>query len=73
MRWPGVWGLRATDLNQGIVYGTYTEQTALSPALTNRYDYDHIFGTEFRYHPETGEIQSIARVPAGMPLKAAMI
>jgi UDP-sulfoquinovose synthase len=40
-----VWGLRATDLNQGIVYGTYTEETALSAALANRYDYDHIFGT----------------------------
>jgi UDP-sulfoquinovose synthase len=40
-----VWKLRATDLNQGIVYGTATAQTALSPALANRYDYDHIFGT----------------------------
>ena len=40
-----IWKLRATDLNQGVVYGTYTEQTALSPALANRYDYDHIFGT----------------------------
>ena len=40
-----VWKLRATDLNQGVVYGTHTEQTALSPALANRYDYDHIFGT----------------------------
>jgi UDP-sulfoquinovose synthase len=40
-----IWGMRATDLNQGIVYGTWTEQTALSPALANRYDYDHIFGT----------------------------
>jgi UDP-sulfoquinovose synthase len=40
-----VWKLRATDLNQGVVYGTATEQTALSPALANRYDYDHIFGT----------------------------
>ena len=39
------WGLRATDLNQGIVYGTRTEQCAISPALGNRYDYDHIFGT----------------------------
>jgi len=26
---------------------------------------DHIYGTRFRYHPETGEIQSIVRVPAG--------
>ncbi|HYZ17423.1 MAG TPA: NAD-dependent epimerase/dehydratase family protein [Candidatus Acidoferrum sp.] len=40
-----VWGLRATDLNQGVVYGTYTEQTAISPVLANRYDYDHVFGT----------------------------
>lgn len=39
------WSLRATDLNQGIVYGTRTEQTAQSAALANRYDYDHIFGT----------------------------
>jgi UDP-sulfoquinovose synthase len=40
-----VWGMRATDLNQGVVYGTTTDQTALSPALANRYDYDHVFGT----------------------------
>lgn len=40
-----VWKLRATDLNQGVVYGVATEQTALAPALANRYDYDHIFGT----------------------------
>jgi UDP-sulfoquinovose synthase len=40
-----VWGLRATDLNQGIVYGTRTAETVLSPGLANRYDYDHIFGT----------------------------
>ncbi len=40
-----VWGLRATDLNQGIVYGTRTAETALSPVLANRYDYDHVFGT----------------------------
>jgi 2-hydroxy-3-keto-5-methylthiopentenyl-1-phosphate phosphatase len=26
---------------------------------------DHIFGTRFRYHPETGEIASIVRLPAG--------
>jgi UDP-sulfoquinovose synthase len=40
-----VWGLRATDLNQGIVYGTRTAESALAPALANRYDYDHVFGT----------------------------
>jgi UDP-sulfoquinovose synthase len=40
-----IWGLRATDLNQGVVYGTMTEEVALDEALTNRFDYDEIFGT----------------------------
>jgi UDP-sulfoquinovose synthase len=40
-----VWGLRATDLNQGIVYGTVTEDVARDEALINRFDYDEIFGT----------------------------
>jgi UDP-sulfoquinovose synthase len=40
-----IWGLRATDLNQGVVYGTMTEETALDEALINRFDYDEIFGT----------------------------
>ena len=39
------WGLRATDLNQGVVYGTMTDETALDEALINRFDYDEIFGT----------------------------
>jgi UDP-sulfoquinovose synthase len=40
-----VWGLRATDLNQGVVYGTMTEEVAPDEALVNRFDYDEIFGT----------------------------
>jgi UDP-sulfoquinovose synthase len=40
-----VWGLRATDLNQGVVYGTMTGEVALHEALINRFDYDEIFGT----------------------------
>jgi UDP-sulfoquinovose synthase len=40
-----IWGLRATDLNQGVVYGTVTHETALDEALINRFDYDDIFGT----------------------------
>jgi UDP-sulfoquinovose synthase len=40
-----IWGLRATDLNQGVVYGTVTDETALDPALINRFDYDDVFGT----------------------------
>jgi UDP-sulfoquinovose synthase len=40
-----VWGLRATDLNQGVVYGTVTAQTERDPRLVNRFDYDDVFGT----------------------------
>ena len=40
-----VWGLRATDLNQGVVYGIDTEETKLDPRLLTRFDYDEIFGT----------------------------
>jgi UDP-sulfoquinovose synthase len=40
-----IWGLRATDLNQGIVYGTMTDEIALDEALINRLDYDEVFGT----------------------------
>src|SRR5271155_2302074 len=40
-----IWGLRATDLNQGVVYGTTTEETAMDEALINRFDYDDVFGT----------------------------
>ena len=39
------WGLRATDLNQGIVYGAQTAETALDPVLATRFDYDAVFGT----------------------------
>jgi UDP-sulfoquinovose synthase len=40
-----VWGLRATDLNQGIVYGQQTEQTVRDDRLATRFDYDAVFGT----------------------------
>ncbi|WP_173916385.1 NAD-dependent epimerase/dehydratase family protein [Halobacillus sp. Marseille-Q1614] len=40
-----IWGIRATDLNQGIVYGLHTEDTQLDPVLYNRVDYDGVFGT----------------------------
>ncbi|HKB51211.1 MAG TPA: NAD-dependent epimerase/dehydratase family protein [Solirubrobacterales bacterium] len=39
------WGLRATDLNQGVVYGIETEETAGDERLITRFDYDEIFGT----------------------------
>src|SRR4051794_19143607 len=39
------WGLRATDLNQGVVYGIGTEETDGDERLITRFDYDEIFGT----------------------------
>ena len=38
-------GLRITDLHQGIVWGTQTEQTAKDERLINRFDYDGDYGT----------------------------
>jgi UDP-sulfoquinovose synthase len=39
------WGVRATDLNQGVVYGIQTEETRLDDLLATRFDYDDVFGT----------------------------
>jgi UDP-sulfoquinovose synthase len=40
-----VWGLRATDLNQGVVYGIETPEARLDERLLTRFDYDEAFGT----------------------------
>ncbi|MDC3424721.1 NAD-dependent epimerase/dehydratase family protein [Aquibacillus sp. 3ASR75-11] len=40
-----IWGIRATDLNQGVVYGLHTDETMLDPVLSNRLDYDGVYGT----------------------------
>jgi UDP-sulfoquinovose synthase len=40
-----IWDLRATDLNQGVVYGIETEETGLDPRFATRFDYDEVFGT----------------------------
>jgi len=37
--------LRVTDLHQGIVWGTQTEETKLDERLVNRFDYDGDYGT----------------------------
>ena len=39
------WGLKITDLHQGIIWGLYTKETKLDPKLINRFDYDSDFGT----------------------------
>lgn len=38
-------GVRITDLHQGIVWGTHTDETRRHPQLINRFDYDGDYGT----------------------------
>ena len=38
-------GVRVTDLHQGIVWGTNTDQTSRHEQLVNRFDYDGDYGT----------------------------
>src|ERR1700678_3672590 len=38
-------GVRITDLHQGIVWGTQTDETKLDDRLVNRFDYDGDYGT----------------------------
>jgi UDP-sulfoquinovose synthase len=38
-------GVRITDLHQGVVWGTNTEETLMHPALINRFDYEGDYGT----------------------------
>ena len=38
-------GLRITDLHQGIVWGTQTDQSSRDERLINRFDYDGDYGT----------------------------
>jgi len=54
-----VWGLRATDLNQGVVYGIDTEETASHPELRTSFHYDAVFGTVINRFC----VQAVAGVP----------
>jgi UDP-sulfoquinovose synthase len=40
-----VWGMRSTDLNQGVVYGIDTDETAMDPDFRTSFHYDDVFGT----------------------------
>ena len=40
-----VWGMRVTDLNQGVVYGLETDYTELKNETHTSFHYDDIFGT----------------------------
>ena len=51
-----IWGLRATDLNQGVVYGIETPETRLDERLITRFDYDELFGTALnRFAVQAGD------------------
>lgn len=55
-----IWGMRATDLNQGIVYGIETDETALDPDLRTSFHYDDVFGTVLN--------RFLVQAAVGMPL-----
>ncbi|KKN02882.1 hypothetical protein LCGC14_1113230 [marine sediment metagenome] len=40
-----IWGLRSTDIMQGVVYGTWIEEMEDDPRMRTRLDYDESFGT----------------------------
>ena len=40
-----IWGLRATDIMQGVVFGTYIDEMGADPRLRSRLDFDQCFGT----------------------------
>jgi UDP-sulfoquinovose synthase len=54
-----IWGLRATDLNQGVVYGIETDETRLDDRLLTRFDYDEAFGTALNRFC----VQAVAGIP----------
>jgi UDP-sulfoquinovose synthase len=53
------WLLRATDLNQGVVYGIETDHTRLHPELRTSFHYDDIFGTVLNRYC----VQAVAGTP----------
>tara|TARA_Y100000991_G_C21950981_1_gene339775 strand:+ start:171 stop:1328 length:1158 start_codon:yes stop_codon:yes gene_type:complete len=54
-----VWGLKVTDLNQGVVYGNSTKCTDLDVNLETSFHYDHVFGTVLNRFL----VQSVANIP----------
>jgi len=55
-----IWGLRATDLNQGVVYGIETDETKLDEEFRTSFHYDDVFGTVLN--------RFLAQAAVGMPL-----
>jgi UDP-sulfoquinovose synthase len=40
-----IWGCRVTDLNQGVVYGSDTDETEIDSEFHTSFHYDSVFGT----------------------------
>ena len=53
------WKLRSTDLNQGVVYGIDTDETALDARLATSFHYDEVFGTALNRFT----VQAVAGIP----------
>ena len=53
------WGLSATDLNQGIVYGIETDEIRLHSELRTSFHYDSVFGTVLNRFC----VQAVAGIP----------
>jgi UDP-sulfoquinovose synthase len=54
-----VWNLRSTDLNQGVVYGMETDESALDEGLATSFHYDEVFGTALNRFC----VQAVAGIP----------
>jgi UDP-sulfoquinovose synthase len=55
-----LWGLRSTDIMQGVVYGTRIDEMGDDEKLRTRFDYDQCFGTAIN--------RFCAQAVIGMPL-----
>lgn len=54
-----IWGVRVTDLNQGVVYGVDTDEIKFDERLRTRFDYDGVFGTALNRFL----VQAVAGIP----------
>jgi UDP-sulfoquinovose synthase len=54
-----LWGMRLTELNQGVVYGIDTEETLLDERFETSFHYDEIFGTVLNRFC----VQAVAGIP----------
>ena len=46
-----IWGFRATDIMQGVVFGTQVDAMGDDERLLTRLDFDQAFGTAIKFAP----------------------